>query len=189
MERINNTTPITQFISTIPTLQNQLNKMIEEMENYLKFMKDEKFTKKENETKEESLRRSESMLDRIKEIVLRRQTVNKKSAEAIEMMNEMKNKIEMITENCKNDDENLCDANNECIDEIIEIRRQIMEENIAPHQIEIEKYRNDFEMNKKELKKQMMETKETRRIRKEQEERERKEAEERRRKQEEEEDY
>ena len=53
MERINNTTPITQFISTIPTLQNQLNKMMEEMENYLKFMKDEKFTKKENESKEE----------------------------------------------------------------------------------------------------------------------------------------
>ena len=40
-----------------------------------------------------------------------------------------------------------------------------MEENIAPHQIEIEKYRNDFEMRKKELKKQMMETKEERRIR------------------------
>ena len=53
MQRINNTKPISQFISTIPTLQNQLNKMMEEMENYLKFMKDEKFTKKENETKEE----------------------------------------------------------------------------------------------------------------------------------------
>ena len=187
MERINNTTLISQFISTIPTLQNQLNKMMEEMENYLKFMKDEKFTKKENETKEESLRRAESMLDRIKEIVLRRQTVNKKSEEAIEMINEMKKKIEMITENCKNDDENLCDANNECIDEIIEIRRQIMEENIAPHQIEIEKYRNDFEMNKKELMKQMMETKEERRIRLEKierEERERKEAEERRKREE-----
>ena len=165
MERINNTTPITQFISTIPTLQNQLNKMMEEMENYLKFMKDEKFTKKENETKEESLRRAESMLDRIKEIVLRRQTVNKKSEEAIEMINEMKKKIEMITENCKNDDENLCDANNECIDEIIEIRRQIMEEKNAPHELEIEKNKNDFEMNKKELMKRKKETKEERRRR------------------------
>ena len=38
-----------------------------------------------------------------------------------------------------------------------------MEENIAPHQNEIEKYRKDFEMNKKELMKQMMETKEERR--------------------------
>ena len=158
MERIINTTPITEFISSIPTLQNQLNKMMEEMENYIKFMKDGKFVKKENESKEESLRRAESMLDRIKEIVLRRQIVNKKSEETIEMINEMKKKIEMITENCKNDDENLCDANNECIDEIIEIRRQIMEENIAPYQIEIEKYRNDFEKNygnPKEIEQQM----------------------------------
>ena len=43
----------------------------------------------------------------------------------------------------------------------------------APHQNEIEKYRNDFEMNKKELMKQMMETKEERRIRLEKEENER----------------
>ena len=69
MEKINNTTPITEFISSIPTLQNQLNKMMEEMENYIKFMKDGKFVKKENESKEESLRRAESMLDRIEEIV------------------------------------------------------------------------------------------------------------------------
>ena len=77
MERINNTTPISQFISTIPTLQNQLNKMMEEMENYLKFMKDEKITKKENETKEESLRRAESMLDRLIEIEERRNKLKK----------------------------------------------------------------------------------------------------------------
>ena len=144
MQKINNTKPISQFVSSIPSFQNQLNKMMEEMENYLKFMKDEKFTKKENETKEESLRRAESMLDRIKEIVLRRQTVNKKSEEAIEMINEMKKKIEMITENCKIDDENLCDANNECIDEIIEIRRQIMEEKNAPLQKEIDENKRDF---------------------------------------------
>ena len=184
MERINNTTPITEFISSIPTLQNQLNKMMEEMENYIKFMKDGKFVKKENESKEESLRRAESMLDRIKEIVLRRQIVNKQSEEAMQMINEIKKKIEMITENCKNDDENLCDANNECIDEIIEIRRQIMEEKNAPLQKEIDENKRDFEMNKKELMKQMMETKEERRIRLEKEERERKEAEERRKREE-----
>ena len=153
----------------IPMMQNQLNKINEEMENYLKFMKDEKFTKKENETKEESLRRAESMLDRIKEIVLRRQNVYQKSEEAIKMIEEMKKKVEVIVNECKNDDENLCDANNETIEEIIEIRRLIMEEKIAPHQSEIEKYKNDFEMNKKELMKQMMETKEERRIRKEKE--------------------
>ena len=54
------------------------------MNNYLKFMKNEKFEKKENESKEDALRRTESMLDRIKEIVLRRQNVNKKSCETIE---------------------------------------------------------------------------------------------------------
>ena len=78
-------------------------------------MKNEKFEKKENETKEDALRRAESMLDRIKEIVLRRQNVNKKSCEAIEMIEEMKKKVEMIVNECKDDDENLCDANNEMI--------------------------------------------------------------------------
>ena len=40
-----------------------------------------------------------------------------------------------------------------------------MEEQIAPHQKEIEKYKYDFEMNKNELMKQMMETKEQRKER------------------------
>jgi hypothetical protein len=192
MNKINNTKPITEFLQILPTFQNQLNTIEEEMNNYIKFMKDEKFIKKENEIKEESLRRAESMLDRLIEIVLRRQTVNKKSEEAIEMINEMKKKIEIIVNECRNDDENLCDANNETIEEIIEIRRQIMEEQIAPLKEEITKYEYDFEMNKKELLKQMMETKEERRIRKEneeriaREERERKEAEERRKREEEE---
>ena len=166
MNKITNTTQIVEFIQQIPTLQNQLNNINEEMNNYLKFMKNNNFEKKENESKEDALRRAESMLDRIKEIVLRRQNVNQKSEEAIQMIEEMKKKVEVIVNECKNDDENLCDANNETIEEIIEIRRLIMEEKIAPHQSEIEKYKNDFEMNKKELMKQMMETKEERRIRK-----------------------
>ena len=187
MNKINNTKPIQEFVQQIPTLQNQLENINEEIQNYLKFMKNEQFEKKQNESKEEALRRSESLLDRIKEIVLRRQNVNKKSEEAIEMINEMKKKIEIIVNEIKEDDENLCDANNETIEEIIEIRRQIMEEQIAPLKEEIVKYEYDFEMNKKELMKHRMETKEERRIRKENEERierERKEAEERRKREE-----
>ena len=157
MNKITNTKPIVEFVQQIPTLQNQLNKINEEMENYLKFMKNEKFEKKENESKEDALRRAESMLDRIKEIVLRRQNVNKKSEEAIQMIEEMKKKVEIIVNECKNDDENLCDANNETIEEIIEIRRLIMEEKNAPLQKEIDENRRDFEMNKNELMKQMME--------------------------------
>ena len=48
MNKITNTKPIVEFVQQIPTLQNQLNKINEEMENYLKFMKNEKFEKKEN---------------------------------------------------------------------------------------------------------------------------------------------
>ena len=77
------------------------------------------------------------------------------------------------------------------LEEIIEIRRLIMEEKNAPHHEEIEKNKNDFEMNKIELLKRKKETKEEKRKRKEEEERiareerERKEAEERRKREEE----
>ena len=193
MNKINNTKSIQEYLQQIPTLQNQIENINEEIQNYLKFMKNEQFEKKENESKEDALRRSESMLDRIKEIVLRRQNVNKKSEDAVQIINEIKQQLEIIINECRNDDENLCDANNETIEEIIEIRRQIMEEKILPHQKEIEKYKYDFEMNKNELMKQMMESKQERerKIRKEKEEKERiekerKEAEERRKREEEE---
>ena len=101
-------------------------------------MKNEQFEKKENETKEDALRRSESMLDRIKEIIDRRKLVNKTSEEAIQLITILKSQIENIINEFKNDDENLCDANNETIEEIIDIRRQIMEEKNAPLQRKID---------------------------------------------------
>ena len=51
MNKITNTTQIVEFIQQIPTLQNQLNNINEEMNNYLKFMKNNNFEKKENESK------------------------------------------------------------------------------------------------------------------------------------------
>ena len=142
MKQLQNTEIINQFIQSIPTLQNGLKNMEKEMNGYLNFMKDEKFMKKENETKEEALRRTESLLDRIKEIVERRKGVNKTSEETLRMIEELKKVIETITESCKKDYENLCDANNETIEEIIEIRREIMEEKNAPLLKEIENNKN-----------------------------------------------
>ena len=50
MNKINNTKPIQEFVQQIPTLQNQIVKQFdminEEMKNYLKFMKNEQFEKK-----------------------------------------------------------------------------------------------------------------------------------------------
>ena len=60
-------------------MKDKLDTINEQMNNYLKFMKNNNIEKKENESKEDALRRAESMLDRIKEIVLRRQNVNQKS--------------------------------------------------------------------------------------------------------------
>ena len=138
MNKITNTTQINEFVQQIQPMKDKLDTINEQMNNYLKFMKNNNFEKKENESKEDALRRAESMLDRIKEIVLRRQNVNQKSEEAIQMIEEMKKKVEVIVNECKNDDENLCDANNETIEEIIEIRRLIMEEKNAPLQKEID---------------------------------------------------
>ena len=132
MQNLINTEIITQLLQTIPTLQNEVNKTMEEMEGYLNFLKDEKYQQKENETKEEKLKRTESLLDRIKEIVERRKEINKNGKETLNVIEELKKVIGEITESCSKDDENLCDANNETIEEIIEIRRQIMEEKNAP---------------------------------------------------------
>ena len=190
MNKITNTTQIVEFIQQIPTLQNQLNNINEEMNNYLKFMKNNNFEKKENESKEDALRRAESILDRLIEIEERRNELKENSQEASEMIETMKKKIDEIKNECEKDDDTFCDANIETIDEIIEIRRLIMEEKNAPHHEEIQKNKNDFEMNKAEFmkrKEKMEKKKEEIRKRKEEEERiareerERKEAEERRR--------
>ena len=49
MNKINNTKPIQEYLQQIPTLQNQIENINEEIQNYLKFMKNEQFEKKENE--------------------------------------------------------------------------------------------------------------------------------------------
>ena len=70
MNKITNTTQINEFVQQIQPMKDKLDTINEQMNNYLKFMKNNNIEKKENESKEDALRRSESTLDRIKEIVL-----------------------------------------------------------------------------------------------------------------------
>ena len=189
MNKITNTTQINEFVEQIQPMKDKLDTINEQMNNYLKFMKNNNIEKKENESKEDALRRAESILDRLIEIEERRNELKENSQEASEMIETMKKKIDEIKNECEKDDENFCDANIETIDEIIEIRRLIMEEKNAPHHEEIQKNKNDFEMNKIELLKRVDKIKEEKRIRQEKierEERERKEAEERRKRKQEE---
>ena len=183
MNKITNTTQINEFVQQIQPMKDKLDTINEQMNNYLKFMKNNNIEKKENESKEDALRRAESILDRLIEIEERRNELKENSQQASEMIETMKKKIDEIKNECDKDDENFCDANIETIDEIIEIRRLIMEEMNALHPEEIDDNKNDFEMNKIELLKRKKETKEEIRERKEAEERRRREeAEEKQRK-------
>ena len=134
------------------------------MEWYLEWLKDEQFIPEENETNEKALNRAESMLDRMKQIVERRKEVNSTSQETLKVIEDMKKRIEVIVESCSKDEDHLCDANNETIDQIIELRRKIMEEKIAPWQEKINEYRNDFEMNKQKLLSEKMESSEEKKL-------------------------
>ena len=51
MQNLINTEIITQLLQTIPTLQNEVNKTMEEMEGYLNFLKDENINKKKTKQK------------------------------------------------------------------------------------------------------------------------------------------
>ena len=166
MNKITNTTQINEFVQQIQPMKDKLDTINEQMNNYLKFMKNINIEKKENESKEDALRRAESILDRLIEIEERRNELKENSQQASEMIETMKKKIDEIKNECDKDDDNFCDANIETIDEIIEIRRLIMEEKIAPYQSEIEKCKNDFEKNKAEFmkRKEKMEKKKEEKI-------------------------
>ena len=134
-----NPKPIIDVIETIPIIQNKVNESTEAMTLYLKYLKDEKFIRKENETNEEALLRAEGIMDRLDEIIARRKILVEISNDVIVKIDEMKEKIEVIKQSCEDDEDHIADANNEIIDQMIEMRREIMEEKIAPCQEEIRK--------------------------------------------------
>ena len=177
METLKNPQPIKEFVALIPEVQKRLTTVTEEMQWYLEYLKDERYEEKENETKEDALKRAESLLDRIIDIGKRRQEVKGKSEETLLMIEELKKRIEVITESCSKDEDNICDAHNGTIDKIIEIREEIMKEKIQPHQTKIDEYRRDFEENKAILLKNKSELNEAKRLRLEKERKEREERE------------
>ena len=156
MENLNNPQLIIDFIESFPEIQSQFDSLLEEMNHYLKFIKIPQIEKKENETKEEALRRAESTLDRIKEVVIRRQTLNAKRLEIQNALGEMRKKIDAMAPCCRDNDDNLADINNDTIDEIIEIRKQIMEEEIQKNPEKSEEIKKEFEMYKNDFMKQII---------------------------------
>ena len=181
MNSIINTTQINEFVQQIQPMKDKLDTINEQMNNYLKFMKNNnKFEKKENESKEDALKRAESMLDRLIEIEEQQNELKENSQQVLEMIETMKKKIDKIQNECEENDDNLFKTNIEIIDEIIEMRRMIMEEKNLELKKEIEMNNNNFEMNKGEflkIKEKIEKKREEKRKRKEAEERRRKEEE------------
>ena len=169
MQILQNTQPIVEFNKTIPSLQNQLNKTSEEIDGYLHFMSEIVYVRNENETKENALKRALNMLDRMLDIEKRRKILKENCDETMKFIDDMKLKLEETKKNCENDEDNIVDAKNETIDEIVLLQEMIMKEKIAPYQEKIDNYRKEFEENKKKLLGEKGESKEERRIRKEKE--------------------
>ena len=179
MQILQNTESIEQLAQTIPSLQDELKTILGIVEGYLYFMKDEKYQKNENESLENQYKRGENMLDRILQIEQQRKQMALKNKETLILIDNIKKTIEEINKSCENDEDNVVEAKNEVIDEMLFIQEKIMEEKNAPLLKDIEKNKKAFEECKVKLLGEKGETKEERRVRLEKEERERREAEER----------
>ena len=156
MQTLTNPKPFIDVVEAMPMLQQRLNESTEAMTLYLKYLKDEKFERQSNETKEEALLRAEGISDRLGEIIERKKILVEISNDVLVKIEEMKEKIEVIEKSCEGDEDHICDANNELIDEIVKLYDKIMEEKIVPHQAEIRKQedeikeiRSEYEENKK----------------------------------------
>ena len=146
MERIRNKQAIEEFVQLNEQLKDLLAIMTEEMYWYLDDFKDEQFIPEENENKEHALTRAENLFDKIQQLFDRRENVKKDIDEMIRLFEEMKGRTEAI--NSIYDEDELCNRNNETIDKIIELRREIMERNIQNDQQRENEYRIDFEKNR-----------------------------------------
>ena len=135
----------------IPQIQDKLTTITEEFNYYLNERREEQFQQQENETIEEALKRAENMFDRIDQIVQRRKIVKETSKKALELIDELKTQLAIINESCCDDEHYQNDVQNEIVDGMIEMRKQIMEKNVLYHQTKIEQYKNDFEQNRSKL--------------------------------------
>ena len=151
MERSTKTHPMNEIVEKIPQIQDKLTTITEEFNYYLNERREEQFQQQENETIEEALKRAENMFDRIDQIVQRRKIVKETSKKALELIDELKTQLAIINESCCDDENYQNDVQNEIVDGIIEMRKQIMEKNVLYHQTKIEQYKNDFEQNRSKL--------------------------------------
>ena len=133
MQILQNTETIEQLSKTIPSLQQELVKILGFVEGYLYFMEDKKYQKNENETLENQYKRGEKMLDRILQIEEQRKLIVESNNKTVELIDNIKKTIGEINKSCENDEDNVIVAKNEVLDEMIDIQQKIMEREKAPH--------------------------------------------------------
>ena len=164
MKSLKNIQYINDCIDILPTFQTQLNTITQYMEEYLELTKDEKKNKlfqNQQQTKEEILHQKENEFIKISEIIEKRKSLQTNGNEIVELLDELKKRIETMSEDCIEDENILITENNEMIDKIIEIRKEIMEETVSIHYQKIKQYRSEFIQKKTELLKNKLEKKHT----------------------------
>ncbi|BFU26452.1 predicted protein [Entamoeba histolytica] len=145
---------IKELVETLPNIQQSVDEVNKNYQYYLGSIKNEVFEIKPDETYSEAIKRGEGIIDRIDETERRRKLVIEKSQETINQIEIMKNKMTIIIEECKSDEEILSKTRNELIDKIISIEEMIMKNKIFIKPEERDKITSEFNKTKEEWKKQ-----------------------------------
>ena len=154
MEQVLSQQPIQESLQTYNAFQTQMNRTVHEMQNYLEFAKHQQFQRNENETNDQSLRRAETTLDRFSEIISLKTIIRRNYREALQLIDQLKNQFETALESCGTEEMDY-EIHDNAIEEIIDIRRRMMEERIAVNAEHEEEYRNEFEHHREELMRMM----------------------------------
>ncbi|BFU22320.1 predicted protein [Entamoeba histolytica] len=175
-----------EVAEVLPHIQQSIDDVNKKYQYYLGSIKNEIFEVKENEEYSEAIKRGEGIIDRMDETEKRRKSVIEKSQETISQIEIMKNKIEIIIEECNSDEETLSKTRNELIDNIISIEEMVMENKLFRAPQERDKITKEFNKKKEKWKKQYSDYLERKKRKEEDEEKERMRQEEERKRKEEE---
>ena len=152
MKLICNMTEMQEFIQQIPYIITQLNETQVSMTNYISFMNEKSFFHTPKETFDEKIKIYESILDKLNEVVKRRNEVSLKSQELLNNLKQTFATVANIVENGIDFEKTLDETHDEIIYKIIELRKQESEEKIKLLMEEIQKIKTDFRKREEELK-------------------------------------
>ena len=123
MIKIINTTQIKQISTYLNNLPNTILKLKNELEEYISYLEDGGLEINESSTIEDKIISCENVLDKMKEVVSRKNKINSNSKTILEEINRMKKQIESMIESTGKE-ESINEFHDSILEELLELEEE-----------------------------------------------------------------